>query len=56
MSNLQMVEGYPRWAVWFVAQVARLVGIVIHVEGIPFGAPRLRKPSRAVDTRSTVTE
>jgi hypothetical protein len=40
MMNLQLVQYQPRWRVWLVATFARIVGVLIHVEGIPFGSSR----------------
>lgn len=44
MSNLQYVEQQPRWRVGAVAAFARIMGVCINVEGIPFGSSRTRKP------------
>lgn len=44
MMNLQLIEDQPRWRVWLVANFAKLIGVCIHVEGIPFGSSRSRKP------------
>jgi hypothetical protein len=43
MLNLQLVEDQPRWRVALVARFARLIGVLIHVEGIPFGSNRCRR-------------
>ena len=43
MLNLQLVERQPLWRVWIVANFAKLMGVCIHVEGIPFGSARTRK-------------
>lgn len=40
MMNLHFVENQPRWRVAIVARFARLIGVLIHVEGIPFGSSR----------------
>ncbi len=43
MLNLQLIENQPRWRVAIVARFAQLMGVCIHVEGIPFGSSRSRK-------------
>lgn len=43
MLNLHLVEDQPRWRVWLVAWCARIIGVCIHVEGIPFGSNRSRR-------------
>lgn len=43
MINLRLIEDQPRWRVALVARLAQLVGVLIHVEGIPFGSNRCRK-------------
>lgn len=43
MMNLKLIERQPRWRVWVVAWFSRVMGVCIHVEGIPFGSIRLRK-------------
>ena len=43
MMNLQLIERQPHWRVWVVAWFSRIMGVCIHVEGIPFGSSRLRK-------------
>ncbi len=42
MLNLQLIEDQPRWRVAVVATFAKLMGVCIHVEGIPFGSSRSR--------------
>ncbi len=42
MMNLKLVEDQPRWRVAVVAIFAKLMGVLIHVEGIPFGSNRTR--------------
>ena len=42
MLNLKFVEGQPHWRVAVVARFAQLMGVLIHVEGIPFGSNRKR--------------
>lgn len=42
MLNLQLVQDQPRWRVALVARFAQLMGVLIHVEGIPFGSNRKR--------------
>ena len=44
MLNLKLIERHPRWRVWVVANLAKLMGVQIHVEGIPFGSSRTREP------------
>jgi len=44
MLNLSLIEDQPRWRVGIVALFAKLMGVCIHVEGIPFGSTRQRKP------------
>ena len=43
MLNLKLVEDQPHWRVAVVARFAKLMGVLIHVEGIPFGSNRSRK-------------
>lgn len=38
--NLKFVEDQPRWRVAVVALFAKLIGVLIHVEGIPMGSNR----------------
>lgn len=40
MVNLQLIENQPRWRVWLIARAAQILGVLIHVEGIPFGSSR----------------
>ena len=40
MLNLHHVEDQPHWRVAIVARFAQLMGVLIHVEGIPFGSNR----------------
>lgn len=48
MMNLQLIENQPRWRIWVVARFAKLMGVCIRVEGIPFGSIRtLKKTSEA---------
>lgn len=47
MLNLKFVEDQPRWRVGGVALFAKLMGVLIHVEGIPFGSGRSRKKQTA---------
>ena len=42
MTNLKLIEDQPRWRVTTVALFAKLMGVLIHVEGIPFGSNRTR--------------
>jgi hypothetical protein len=44
MTNLRLIEYAPRWRIALVAHVARLLGVRIHVEGIPFGSNRHQRP------------
>lgn len=43
MLNLKLIEDQPHWRVSLVARFAALLGVLIHVEGIPFGSNRTRK-------------
>lgn len=43
MLNLHLVEDQPRWRVWLVARFAQLIGVLVHVEGIPFGKTCTRR-------------
>lgn len=43
MMNLHLIERQPHWRVWVVANFAKLMGVCIHVESIPFGSIRTRK-------------
>lgn len=43
MLNLHLIENQPHWRVALVALFAQLMGVLIHVEGIPFGSNRSRK-------------
>jgi hypothetical protein len=43
MLNLKFIEFQPRWRVAAVALFAKLMGVLIHVEGAPFGSNRSRK-------------
>lgn len=43
MLNLKHVEDQPRWRVAAVAYFAKMMGVFIYVEGIPFGSNRLCK-------------
>lgn len=47
LTNLRLIEDQPRWRVWIVARLAQLMGVRIHVEGIPFGSSRTRRPKAA---------
>lgn len=41
MKSLHLVQYQPRWRVALVARFAQLMGVLIHVEGFPFGSARL---------------
>lgn len=43
MINLKLIRDLPRWRVGVVHVVARLMGVLIHVEGFPFGSSRLKE-------------
>lgn len=43
MLNLEHIEHQPRWRIAVVHYFAKLMGVCIHVEGIPFGSPRKRR-------------
>jgi hypothetical protein len=49
MLNLKFVEEQPKWRVAVVAYVAKIMGICIHVEGIPFGSARTRRKRAQTD-------
>ena len=56
MLNLKRVESQPRWRVAVVHYFAKLMGVCIHVEGIPFGSPRKRRAQegeRMAEAQST---
>jgi hypothetical protein len=55
MMNLSLVKNQPRWRVAAVAAVAKLMGVVIHVEGVPFGSyrSRSRHPQKEVGDSPT---
>lgn len=53
MKNLQLIESQPRWRVLMVAVFAKMAGVIIHVEGFPFGSSRLWK-RRTRETESQV--
>ena len=42
MPNLHLID-QPRWRAWLVAWFARILGVCIHVEGIPLGSNRARR-------------
>lgn len=57
MMNLKLVEGQPHWRIWIVAWFARLMGALIHVEGIPFGSSRVyRKRRKAAGETASARE
>lgn len=43
MQNVNLIRWQPRWRVAVVARVAQMLGILVHVEGIPFGSSRTMK-------------
>lgn len=43
MLNLKLVEDQQHWRVAVVATFAKIMGVLIHVEGIPFGSNRTRR-------------
>lgn len=46
MRNLQLIERQPHWRVAVIHYLARLIGVMVHVEGIPFGSNRTyRRPN-----------
>lgn len=54
MMNLQLVEDQPRWRVAVVVYFAKLMGVCIHVEGLPFGSIRSRKhPPKTMGEKAT---
>lgn len=40
MINLKLVKNQPHWRVALVHLFARMTGVLIHVEGFPFGSAR----------------
>lgn len=40
MKSLHLIEHQPRWRVALVARFAQFIGVLIHVEGFPFGSSR----------------
>lgn len=44
MVNLKLIQCQPRWRVAVVAWFARVVGVMIHVEGLPLGSSRNYRP------------
>lgn len=40
MFNLHLIENQPHWRVALVARFAQLIGVMVHVEGFPFGSKR----------------
>jgi hypothetical protein len=49
MLHLKYVEDQPRWRVAVVATFAKLMGVLIHVEGVPFGSSRSRQKRKHAD-------
>lgn len=47
MLNLEHIESQPRWRVAVVHYFAKLMGVCIHAEGIPFGSTRSRRKRAA---------
>jgi hypothetical protein len=48
MHNLNLIENQPRWRVAIVSRFAQLMGVMVHVEGFPFGSSRtLQKGKQA---------
>jgi hypothetical protein len=54
MRNLKLIEDQPRWRVAVVAYFAKLMGVLVKVEGFPFGSARKLKPRR-LETSLTAT-
>ena len=50
MMNLKLIERQPHWRVRAVAWLSRMMGVLIHVEGIPFGSSRLCKRRPEAET------
>jgi hypothetical protein len=44
MTNLNLITHTPHFRVRLVSHLARMLGILIHVEGIPFGSDRCVRP------------
>lgn len=40
MNNLKLIQCQPRWRVAVIHLFARLIGVMVVVEGIPFGSRR----------------
>lgn len=40
MINLKLIHDQPRWRVALIHGAARLIGVLVHVEGFPFGSKR----------------
>jgi hypothetical protein len=53
MLNLKLVENQPRWRVASVHYFAKLAGVLIHVEGIPFGSRRSYRRTKAGEGMAT---
>ena len=50
MVNLTLLEETPRWRAYAAAKCAKLLGIRIHIEGIPFGSNRCVTDTPSRDT------
>lgn len=55
MINLKLIRDLPRWRVGVVHLFAKAMGVLIHVEGFPFGSSRL-KEARGLDVGKTTGE
>lgn len=57
--NVHLIEKQPRWRVRLVHYFAKLMGVLIHVEGIPFGSARSRRAQQgkavAAEERATAS-
>lgn len=40
MLNANLIEHAPAWKLRIIHYVAKLLGVLVHVEGIPFGSPK----------------
>lgn len=52
MINIKLIERQPHWRVAAVHLFAKLMGVLVHVEGFPFGSSRLNSARKEdVDTK-----
>lgn len=48
MVNVKLIEHQPHWRVALIHIVAKIIGVAVHVEGLPFGSWRNVQRQRAV--------